>query len=347
MTMDLDKIKQELREYDGKPLRLMEVCGTHTAEISRNGIRSLLSPKIKLVSGPGCPVCVTVSSYLDRLVELSLTPGITVVTFGDLLRVPGSEQCLNDARAMGGSVKMVYSPLDVIPLAQKETRIFVFAAVGFETTAPVYAALLQQAEALGLTNIRLLTSLKTMPAVIDWVCSHQSGIDGFLAPGHVSVITGSEIFTPLAQKYQIPFAIAGFQGGELLSAVYALIKLQGQGRAVNLYPSAVTAQGNLTAQSVVKRYFIPHSASWRGMGIIPDSGMILRPEYACYDMGSAGLIKDLSYHSGCQCAQVLTGEILPTACPLFGKICTPQTPQGACMVSGEGSCFHYFLDQGA
>lgn len=335
-----------LKEYDGESVRLMEVCGTHTGAISRSGIPSLLSPKIRLISGPGCPVCVTVTAFIDRLVALSLEPDHVVVSFGDLLRVTGSSQSLNDAKALGGQVRMVYSPMDVLKLAAAEPdQTFVFAAVGFETTTPIYALLLEEARKNGIHNIKLLTSLKTMPAVIDWVCGNQGGIDGFIAPGHVSVITGSALFRPLAEKYSIPFAVAGFEPQQILLAIYALVKRRGKGEALNLYPSVVTEVGNLAAQETVNRYFEPCDAAWRGMGMIAGSGMQLRPEFAEYDAGSAGLIEDHTANQNCRCAKVLTGAIGPRQCPLFGRGCTPQNPAGACMVSTEGSCYQYYVNK--
>lgn len=340
------KVQEFLKQYDGEPMRIMEVCGTHTAAISHSGIPSVISPKIRLISGPGCPVCVTVTSYIDRLVSLSMEPGCAVVSFGDLLRVKGSARSLNDARALGGQVRMVYSPMDVLKLAAAEPeKTFVFAAVGFETTAPVYALLLGEAVRAGLENIRLLTSLKTMPPVIDWVCAHQGGIDGFLAPGHVSVITGSDLFEPLARKYSIPFAVSGFEPEQILISLYALVRLRGRGVVKNLYPSVVTARGNVQAQRLVSRYFEPCGAAWRGMGVIPNSGIRLRPEFARFDAGSAELTQDRGFHSACRCGQVLTGAISPHECPLFGRACAPQTPQGACMVSTEGSCYQYYVNR--
>ncbi len=337
-----------LQEYDGEPVRLMEVCGTHTAEISRSGIVSVLSPKIQLISGPGCPVCVTVTAYIDRLVELALTPGTVVVSFGDLLRVKGSSQSLNDAKALGGAVRMVYSPMDALKLAADEPdKVFVFAAVGFETTAPVYALLLEQAIRSDIQNIRLLTSLKTMPPVIDWVCANQGGIDGFLAPGHVSVITGIGIFRPLARRYSIPFAVSGFEPEQILLSIYALVKRRGKGEVMNLYPGAVKDGGNEAAQEAVARYFTPCDASWRGMGMIAQSGICLKPEYTRFDAGSAELTQDHVANSACGCAKVLTGAISPRQCPLFGTACDPQSPQGACMVSTEGSCYQYYVNKRA
>jgi len=340
--------RKYLKEYDGPPIRIMEVCGTHTASIAHSGIVSLISPEIQLISGPGCPVCVTVTEFIDRLIEISLTPDNVVVTFGDMIRVTGSQKSLQDMRCEGGQVRMVYSPLDIIGLAKAQPeKTFVFAAIGFETTTAVYAALMDEIIRSGLTNIRLLTSLKTMPLVIDWVCGMQGGIDGFLAPGHVSVITGSDLFVPLAQKHGVPFAVAGFEGEQILIALYALVKMirSGESRVMNLYPSAVTADGNLTAQHMISRFFKVCDAAWRGMGVIPGSGMMLRDEYMAYDAGSLNLYSDHSHHPDCRCDKVITGAQKPSQCPLFGKLCTPDKPQGACMVSSEGSCYSYFVNR--
>lgn len=339
------KIQEFLKNYDGEPVRIMEVCGTHTAAISHSGIASVLSPKIRLISGPGCPVCVTVTSYIDRLVALSLEPNHIVVSFGDLLRVKGSSRSLNDAKALGGQVRMVYSPMDTLKLAAAEPeKIFVFAAVGFETTTPIYALLIREAIRQGLRNVRLLTSLKTMPPVIEWVCENQGGVDGFLAPGHVSVITGSNLYLPLAEKYGIPFVVAGFEPEQLLLSLYALVKLRGRGQVKNLYPSVVTAKGNAEAQQTVSHFFEPCAAAWRGIGVIPGSGVQLRPEFGAFDAGSTGLLQDCGFNPGCRCGKVLTGAINPNECPMFGKTCTPQAPQGACMVSTEGSCYQYYVN---
>lgn len=338
MAVDLRKIQHFLRDYSGTKVRIMEVCGSHTAAIARLGIPSLLSEKIELISGPGCPVCVTPTAYIDRLIALCLTPGTCVCTFGDLLRVPGSCGSLADARGQGGRIQMVYSPMDVVKYAEKEPETtFIFAAVGFETTAPVYALLMQTIEERALTNVKLLTAMRTMPAVIGALCEGEAAIDAFLAPGHVSVVTGSEVFRPLAQRYQLPFVVAGFRAGELLSAIYAAVQLRGRGEVVNLYPSVVTAQGNVAARQLVERYFEPCDAVWRGLGVVCASGLRLREEYACWDAGSDALGEDKG-NPACCCGQVLTGRMKPQQCPLFGKVCTPERPQGACMVSSEGHC---------
>ena len=341
---DLDEIKDYLKSYDGDEKIIMEVCGTHTASISENGIHAMLSPKIKLISGPGCPVCVTVAAYIDRLVELALTPDTTVVTFGDMMRVKGSEKSLRDAMAEGASVKMVYSPFDIIDMArEKSDRQFVFAAVGFETTAPVYALIIERLVEEDVKNVKLLTALKTMPQAIRAVTDGDTKITGFLAPGHVSTITGHKLFEEMAKELNLPFVTAGFGGEELLAAIYALTKLKG-GVSLNMYPSVVTYDGNTAAQDKVNKYFELCDAAWRGMGIIENSGIQLRKEYEQFDAGSAELCNDKLYNSACACGDVIAGKKAPRSCPLFGKICTPDTPQGACMVSQEGSCFHHYVN---
>ncbi|MHB1484282.1 MAG: hydrogenase formation protein HypD [Saccharofermentanales bacterium] len=343
--MEIDYIKY-LYEYDGPPLKIMEVCGTHTAEISRCGIPAMISPSINLVSGPGCPVCVTVTAYIDRLAELAESSKNVIVTFGDMMRVKGKTKSLSDIKADGGQVRMVYSPLDILNLAAADkTRDFIFAAIGFETTTPVYAMLIEEIINNNIKNIKLLTSLKTMPAAIDWICRNQNGIDGFLAPGHVSTITGSKMFESLAAKYRIPFAVAGFTGQQILMALAALVKNRGFGRVMNLYTASVTRNGNEIAQSATDRYFLPANAAWRGFGVIPDSGMVLRDEYMFLDAGSEGLDDDRANNPKCLCAEVLTGSISPARCTLFGNECTPQSQQGACMVSSEGSCYNYYINK--
>lgn len=343
--MNITDITEFLSNYDGEELSFMEVCGTHTAAISENGIPSILSKKIKLISGPGCPVCVTVADYIDRLCTLALEDNTCVVTFGDLIRVPGSSSALQETKSKGGRIRMVYSPFEIIDLAEKDTdTTYVFAAVGFETTTPIYAVLLEKIIEENIKNIRLLTALKTMPAAIDTLCQMGGRIDGFIAPGHVSVITGANEFKSLAEKYNLPFVVSGFKGEELLASIYALVKLKGQGKVLNLYKSAVTDTGNEKAKALVNKYFEPCDAVWRGIGKIANSGMALKKEYAVYDAGSRELIHDNVKNKKCRCGEVITGFSSPCDCPLFAKACTPENPQGACMVSNEGSCFHYYIN---
>ncbi len=343
--MNITDITEFLSNYDGEELSFMEVCGTHTAAISENGIPSILSNKIKLISGPGCPVCVTVADYIDRLCTFALEDNTCVVTFGDLIRVPGSSSALQETKSKGGQIRMVYSPFEIIDLAEKDTdTTYVFAAVGFETTTPIYAVLLEKIIEEDIKNIRLLTALKTMPAAIDTLCQMGGKIDGFIAPGHVSVITGANEFNPLAEKYSLPFIVSGFKGEELLASIYALVKLKGQGKVLNLYKSAVTDTGNEKARALVNKYFEPCDAVWRGIGRINNSGMALKKEYAAYDAGSRELIHDNVKNKKCRCGEVITGFSSPCDCPLFAKACTPENPQGACMVSNEGACFHYYIN---
>lgn len=332
-------MREFLQNYDGPELNLMEVCGSHTAAISKNGIRGMLSPKLHLISGPGCPVCVTPTAYVDKLVELALTPKTCVVTFGDMLRVPGSVHSLSEVQGMGGRAVMVYSPMDIFALAEKEPdTTFVFAAVGFETTTPVYALLLEEAIENDVRNVKILTALKTMPGVIDYLCENGASIQGFLAPGHVAAVTGSRLFEPLAKKHRIPFSVSGFEGEEILEALCGLVMAAGTDRVLNFYTRVVSEEGNEKAQKLVDKYFVPSDAAWRGMGIIRGTGMELRPEYRQYDAGSSGLSEDNKRNKACCCDRVLMGKMQPDQCPLFGKVCKPLTPQGACMVSTEGSC---------
>lgn len=342
--MDINNVINYLKNYDGDDITLMEVCGTHTASIAENAIPSLISDKIHLISGPGCPVCVTVSDYVDKLCELALD-GNVIVTFGDMIRVPGSKKALKDVKADGADIRMIYSPMETINLANAEPdKKFVFAAVGFETTTPAYALLLDEIVKNDIKNIKLLTALKTMPNVIKALCDKPNTIDGFIAPGHVAVITGSDEFKTLAEKYQLPFVVSGFQAQEILASIYALIKLKNQGKVLNLYKSVVNSSKNEKAYELVNKYFEPQNASWRGIGEIKDSGMFIKKEFSQYDAGSYDLINDYSHQKGCLCGKIITGNKKPCDCPLYKKVCTPENPKGACMVSNEGSCFNYLVN---
>lgn len=343
MNVNIAQMRNFLANYDGPEINIMEVCGSHTAAISKNGIRGMLSDKIHLISGPGCPVCVTPTAYVDRLVELALTPNTCVVTFGDMLRVPGSKHSLSEVQGMGGRAIMVYSPMDIFALAEKEQETtFVFAALGFETTTPVYALLLEEVIEKKIENVKLLTALKTMPGVIEYLCENGASIQGYLAPGHVAAVTGSDLFLPLAEKYKIPFAVSGFEGEEILSALCGIVKAYGKSEVMNFYPAVVSHKGNTKAQELVAKYFQATDAAWRGMGIVLGTGMELRPEYEKYDAGSKALVEDNKRNKACCCNQILMGKMQPQECPLFGKVCKPLTPQGACMVSEEGSCHSAF-----
>lgn len=329
-----------LKSYRGRKLTLMEVCGSHTASIAKSGIRDILSPDISLISGPGCPVCVCPSGYIDKLIGLA-KDGFTIVTFGDLMRVPGSEKSLNEMKGEGADVRMVYSPLDIIDIAAKEKeRKFVFAAVGFETTIPVYCLLLEELIAKCIENVKLLTALKCMGPVLDYLCGCDTDINGFIAPGHVSVVTGTAMFEKLSDKYGVPFGVTGFSDEELVRGIYGLVKLceRNEAGVYNFYPSVVTQEGNKKALEKMRYFLEPGDALWRGIGNIPDSGLYINGRFERYDAGSRGIIGDVKIDPLCCCDKVLIGKITPDQCPLFKKKCTPMTPRGACMVSSEGSC---------
>ena len=328
-----------LQNYNGRPLKLMEVCGTHTSALYRTGLRQLLPDNITLVSGPGCPVCVTPTSYIDKLVEFAFTSGYKVLTFGDMLAVPGSKMSLAEARDQGGAADFFYAPEDVLEKAKEQPdTTFILAAVGFETTAPVWATVINTAADRQIKNIKFLTALKTMPQALAFLCS-QGKIDGFLCPGHVAVITGSEPFQKLAEEFSETMVIGGFSQAQLLRAMVRLVLESSRGHAGlwNEYPSVVKRSGNPVAQKIVDDIFEAGDAVWRGIGRLPDSGMYIKEKYKNFDAGSRGLNED-RIPPGCLCSRIVLGEAVPMQCPHFGKRCTPEHPVGACMVSSEGTC---------
>jgi hydrogenase expression/formation protein HypD len=328
-----------LQSYKGRPITIMEVCGTHTATAFKGGIRSLIPPDIRLISGPGCPVCLASAAYIDRLIELALEKDHIVASFGDLMKVKGTNGSLNDAKAAGGNVELVYSPLEALDIARENPKsTVVMAAVGFETTAPLYALLVRSATEQGIRNIKLLTALKRMPPALHMLCAED--IDAFIAPGHVAAIIGSEAFTPLAKRFQKPFAVAGFTPEGMLAAIYSLVRQVENGTCAveNLYGEVVRPRGNEKALLAIQEYFQPGPAFWRGFAGIAYSGLYLKEEYGAFDAGSTGLNDTEEATAGCHCAEVLTGRMDPKDCPLFGKACTPQSAKGPCMVSAEGAC---------
>ncbi len=353
----LEEMVQVLGTYDGEPITFMEVCGTHTGAIAAMGIKSLLSDRISLVSGPGCPVCVTSPEYIDILCNLAKRKNTCVVSFGDMLRVPGTTQCLKEVMAEGGNVTMIYSPFDILTMAMEHPEVtYVFAAVGFETTTPIYAMILQEAIEKKLTNLKLLTALKTMPEAIGYICKENTRITGFLAPGHVCTITGTTEYVALAETYGMPFVVAGFDVEQIVSALYLLVKLKGTNKVINLYQEVVTEDGNEIAKSLVTNYFEPCDADWRGIGVIPASGLKIREEYKQFtveqelqeiiDRDKQKNTKEetarKALESVCICNQILLGKALPTDCLLYKRgDCTPEHPVGACMVSQEGTCNCY------
>lgn len=337
----LEQVKDELLHYDGKPIKIMEVCGTHTGSIFKNGIRSLLSPKIQLISGPGCPVCVTSPSYIDRLVEYSLQEDHCVLTFGDMMKVKGNRMSLTQAKAAGGKVQILYSPLAALQIAEEDKATqYVFAAVGFETTTPIYALMLEEIMKKDIRNLKLMTSVKTIIPALTYICENEEMIDAFLCPGHVSVIIGSAVYQQLSEKYHKPFVVAGFEGEHILAAVYEIVQQITHNRPAvkNMYISAVTEAGNQKAAEMIQHYFESTGDDWRGIGRIEGSALKLKDEYKQYDAGSSYESVPEILPKGCKCTDVILGRINPVDCPLFGKVCSPLNAVGPCMVSTEGAC---------
>ena len=329
-----------------RPLRVMEICGTHTMAIAKAGLRSLLAPGVRLVSGPGCPVCVTPAGAIDAVLALSEQPGVVVASYGDLLRVPGSARgdTLLRRRALGAGVMTVYSPLEAVEAAAKDpARQYVFLGVGFETTAPGTAACLLEAAGRGLANFSVLCLLKrTEPALRALIAAPDFAVDGFLCPGHVAAVTGAEAFRFLPQEYGLPAVVSGFEAGDILYSVWRLAKMRAEGRPglENEYTRLVRGRGNPAAQAAIDRVFAPAASLWRGLGEIPESGYAIRPEFAPWDAAKKFAIRPAPAADlpGCRCGAVIRGVCAPQSCPLFGKACTPADPVGPCMVSGEGAC---------
>jgi hydrogenase expression/formation protein HypD len=340
---------QRLSRSIGRSLKLMEVCGTHTVAIFRHGIRSLLPPEITLLSGPGCPVCVTSIRDVDTAVALARTPGVLLATFGDMMRVPGGSVSLSEAKAEGACVQVVYSPLDALELARREpgARV-VFFATGFETTSPSVAGTLLTAEREGVENFYLYPVHKLVPpALRSLLDAGEAAVDGFILPGHVSTIIGSRAYGFLAEEYGVPSVVTGFGAEDILEGILMLLGQVQAGRpAVEVqYASVVREEGNPRARAVIDECFEPAEAAWRGIGAIPASGLELKGTHRHRDIrGVTGPLEvpHVPEPGGCSYGEVLRGLKVPTDCPLFGRGCTPERPVGACMVSTEGSCAAWY-----
>jgi len=330
------------------PVKLMEVCGTHTVAIAKNGLRAVMPEWVTLLSGPGCPVCVTANADIDTAIELSRHPEVIVTTFGDMMKVPGSYSSLSREKADGRDVRIVYSPLDALALAEKEpSREVIFVAVGFETTAPLIAAAILRAQEQGLENFSVFCAHKTVPGALEALANDpEVQINGFILPGHVSTIIGSDPYEYLASEYRIPGVITGFEPVDVLQGIYMLLKQLEEGRAeIEIaYHRGVMREGNPHARELVERVFEPVDADWRGIGVIPGTGLKIRDDFAHYDAVRRipVTLPEPKEIKGCQCGEVLRGITLPFECKLFGKGCTPEHPIGPCMVSSEGSCAAYY-----
>ena len=344
----VNRVSRAIQRITTRSWTIMEVCGGQTHSIVRYGLDELLPTQIRLIHGPGCPVCVTPVDILDQARELSLTPGVVLATFGDMLRVPGSNGSLSGARALGASVRIVYSPLDAVRLAREEPeREIVFFAVGFETTAPAVALAVKQAAALELTNLSFLISHVLVPPALEAILgSPGNQVQGFLAAGHVCAVMGYEEYEPIASAHRVPIVVTGFEPLDILQGVFLCVQMLERGRfgAANQYARAVRRAGNESARALCSEVFTVIDREWRGIGGIPKSGLGLAPPYARFDARARFVRRGAPGHEDpdCQSGQVLQGVLRPDECPAFGVRCTPEKPLGAPMVSGEGACAAYF-----
>ncbi len=342
------KLSEEIHQISRRPVHLMEVCGTHTVSIFRHGIRDLLPDTISLVSGPGCPVCVTAQGEIDAFIRTARQSDVIITTFGDLMRVPGSASSLEKERAEGRDVRIVYSAMDALTIARENPdRQVVFLGVGFETTIPTIAATIQVAEQTHVANFSVFSAHKIVPPALSALMAPgMADIDGFILPGHVSVIIGLTAYRPFFEQYRIPCVVAGFEPADILLAVRMLVdQIESDlPRLENAYPRAVDAQGNGKARAIMNQVFEPADAVWRGIGPIVNSGLRLRKSFERFDAEKRLTIPifDVDEPPGCACGEVLTGIKIPPACPLYKTRCTPMNPVGPCMVSTEGTCAAYF-----
>jgi hydrogenase expression/formation protein HypD len=338
----------EIASVATKPWVLMEICGGQTHTIMRYGLDELLPSEVELVHGPGCPVCVTPLETIDRAIALALRPDVTLVSYGDMLRVPGSNSDLFRAKAQGADVRIAYSPIEAVRIAQASpNRKIVFLAIGFETTAPANAMAAWQAKRDGLTNFSMLVShVLVPPAIRALLATRENRVQGFIAPGHVCTVMGYQEYETLVRDFAIPIVVGGFEPVDLLEAILMLVRQLERGEACveNQYVRSVSYDGNLPAQQILKDVFEIADQTWRGIGSIPHSGLRLRPEYAAYDANEIFDLELITADEPAECisAQVLRGLKKPTDCPAFAIRCTPENPLGAPMVSAEGACAAYY-----
>jgi len=346
------KLIEHIQSISKTDIRLMEVCGTHTVSIFRSGIRSILPKSISLLSGPGCPVCVTAQGEIDAFIELGRLDNVIIATFGDLMRVPGTTSSLQKEKADGRDIRIVYSAFDGIEIAKENPdRSVVFLGVGFETTAPTIAASIFSAKQMHVANFFVYSAHKLVPPALEALTSQENvRVNGFILPGHVSVIIGEQGYKPFFEKHQVPCVITGFEPADILKGISMLVDQveTGAPRLENAYPRAVTQEGNTKAQRLLQDVFEPVDAVWRGIGVIPGSGLTLRDPYVAFDAAQHFQIvaQEAPEPRGCACGEILTGSKTPPECPLFRTRCNPMAPVGPCMVSSEGTCaaFYRFSD---
>lgn len=333
----------------GKSIRIMEVCGTHTAAIGKFGIRKILPENIHLLSGPGCPICVTPDTYIDTAIELSRIKGTIVTTFGDMMRVPGSSSSLEKEKAEGRKIEVIYSPLESLDIAERNPgQNVILLGVGFETTVPGVALAIENALQRNIQNFYVLSGHKLIPPAMTALLEDKdTNIDGFLCPGHVSAIIGSYPYRFIPEKYQIPCVIGGFEPVDILQSILMLIKqiVTGEKPCVEIqYNRIVKKQGNRKAMKIIDEVFFKINAEWRGLGVIKESGLAIKKEYSDIDAEKKFPIKvkEGTKNTSCICGDILRGKKAPVECRLFGRSCTPEDPVGPCMVSSEGTCASFY-----
>lgn len=343
---DIKKNIDKLAEGLGR-ITLMEVCGTHTASIHKYGIKELLPDNIRLVSGPGCPVCVTSQGDIAAALGVAAREDVIFTCFGDMMRVPCGDTSLYSLYEGGRDVRIVTSPLDALRIAQNNPdRQTVYFGIGFETTAPHTAALIEAADECGIQNLSVLSAHKTIPQALRKLLTDESCIDGLICPGHVAAVVGAQAFSFIPDELMLPAAVAGFEAYDIMAAILSIVSMisKNERKCVNMYPRAVPEQGNKVALSLLYKVFEPCDALWRGLGEIKGSGLGIKECYRKYDAAYRFNIQvnEVEEPKGCICARILSGKNIPTDCPNFGVKCTPESPLGACMVSSEGSCAAYY-----
>ena len=337
---------EQIQRTSTRQITVMEVCGGHTASIHRFGIPALLPDTINLVSGPGCPVCVTDVRFIDHCVALARLPDTILTTYGDLMRVPGSSSSLEREKAKGADIRFVYSTNEVLTLARKHPeKKIIFGGIGFETTTPGTAVAIIEAHASELENLFVLSAHKIMPPAMTALIDEGISIDAYICPGHVSVVTGSSIYDDIAQRYKKPCVVSGFEPVDILHSILMILRQvqKGDARVEIQYSRAVKPQGNAKARTLMERVFETTDTCWRGLGVIPESGLKIREKYGMYDAERIPVsVEPAREITGCICGLILKGLNKPVDCKLFGKACTPDQPVGACMVSSEGACAAYY-----
>lgn len=347
---DIEKVITVINDMKVRPLKIMEICGTHTMAIARTGVKSLLNDNIKLISGPGCPVCVTPTDRIDKIINLAKYKNVIITTYGDMLRVPGSKhgESLEKYKALGFGVEIVYSAMEALELAKKNPdKEVVFLGIGFETTTPGSAIAIEVAIENNLDNFSVFCMHKLCEPILRLLIEMEDfDIDGFICPGHVSIIIGERGFEFLVKDYGIPSIIAGFEAGDIITSIYKIAEMVKDDKKefVNEYKRLVSYEGNTIAWNMIEKYFEPTDDLWRGIGSVPKSGLKIREEYSKYDTVKKFniILSEDENVTACSCGEIIKGKQEPSSCALFGKACTPENPVGPCMVSSEGACAAYF-----